>query len=118
MTAFGEEIKQEIIKEGCFQPNCKQRTWAIEKQTEFGDGNCETGENCLSTFRFFFPQTDVLIRTEIKLYTFLNFFAEVGGYLGLLLGESLISYVDMVWDGIGSLVNYVKHGPLNKILFT
>jgi hypothetical protein len=36
-----------------------------------------------------------LIRKEIKLYTFTNFFAEVGGYLGLLLGESMLSYLHM-----------------------
>ena len=29
----------------------------------------------------------------MKLYTIINFFAEVGGYLGLLLGESLFSYL-------------------------
>ena len=29
----------------------------------------------------------------MRLYTAINFFAEVGGYLGLLLGESLISYL-------------------------
>ena len=37
--------------------------------------------------------TKVLIRKEVRLYTLLNFFAEVGGYLGLLLGESLLSYI-------------------------
>ena len=34
----------------------------------------------------------VLVRKEVKLYTLINFFAEVGGYLGLLFGESLLSY--------------------------
>ena len=37
--------------------------------------------------------TKVLFRKEVRLYTLLNFFAEVGGYLGLLLGESLLSYI-------------------------
>ena len=35
----------------------------------------------------------VLVRTEIKLYTLASFFADFGGYLGLLLGESLVSYL-------------------------
>ena len=35
--------------------------------------------------------TKVLIRKEVKLYTLLNFFAEVGGYLGLLLGKAMKS---------------------------
>ena len=37
--------------------------------------------------------TKFLFRKEVRLYTLLNFFAEVGGYLGLLLGESLLSYI-------------------------
>ena len=37
--------------------------------------------------------TKVLIRKEVRLYTLLNFFGEVGGYLGLLLGESLLFYI-------------------------
>ena len=39
------------------------------------------------------PNMKVLVREEVKLYTLINFFAEVGGYLGLLLGESLFSYL-------------------------
>ena len=39
------------------------------------------------------PHGKVLVREEVKLYTLMNFFAEVGGYLGLLLGESLLSYL-------------------------
>ena len=35
----------------------------------------------------------VLLRQEVRLYTIINFFGEVGGYLGLLLGESLLSYI-------------------------
>ena len=37
--------------------------------------------------------TKTLVRKEVRLYTAINFFAEVGGYLGLLLGECLISYL-------------------------
>ena len=45
-------------------------------------------------FWLYMPEnTKVLSRKEVRLYTLLNFFAEVGGYLGLLLGESLLSYI-------------------------
>ena len=44
--------------------------------------------------KYVFPHyTKVLVREEIKLYTFSSFWADVGGYLGLLLGESMVSYV-------------------------
>lgn len=37
--------------------------------------------------------TKLLVRREVRLYTPTNFFAEIGGYLGLLLGENLLSYL-------------------------
>ena len=65
---------------------CQQRSWDIRfKETE---QDTETG------FRYYMPEnTKVLFRKEVRLYSLLNFFAEVGGYLGLLLGESLLSYI-------------------------
>ena len=51
-------------------------------------------ENIKTGFQFEMPPNGkVVVREEVKLYTPINFFAEVGGYLGLLLGESLISYL-------------------------
>ena len=105
MTAFEPKMKQELIDEGCFQPNCAFRSWSIERSTEFGMGDCE--KDCQSVFRFFFPQTDVVIRNEMQLYTVVNFFAEVGGYLGLLLGESLFSYFDVAWDATAQLIQII-----------
>ena len=80
------EETNELIKEGCFAPNCLQRSWDLKKE-KFNDYQ-DTG------FEFFMPpKPTVLVRREVKLYTAINFFAEVGGYLGLLLGESLIAYI-------------------------
>ena len=87
MNILGTEGTKDLIKDGCFVPNCLQRSWdmRIEKL------------NGASGFDIFMPQkTKVLLRKEKKLYTMINFFAEVGGYLGLLLGESLISYIIMM----------------------
>ena len=50
----------------------------------------------------------VLVRREVKLYTLINFFAEVGGYLGLLLGESLISYILVISNRIHAIVKKLK----------
>ena len=83
-----EETK-DLIKEGCLIPNCQQRSWDMKKD-KFNDVGS-------TSFEFFIPQkAKVLQRREVKLYTPINFFAEVGGYLGLLLGESLISYIIMI----------------------
>ena len=66
-------------------PKCEQRSWSIRSQEK---------EKGSAGFWLLMPEnTKVLIRKEVRLYTLLNFFGEVGGYLGLLLGESLISYI-------------------------
>ena len=91
MNILNPEESDELINEGCFVPNCVQRSWSIRNQR-----NIERKENDKLTTGFQFemaPNTKVLVREETKLYTLINFFAEVGGYLGLLLGESLISYL-------------------------
>ena len=56
----------------------------------------------------------VLLRKEVKLYTLINFFAEVGGYLGLLLGESLISYIISISKWVHVIGKEVK-GKCRKV---
>ena len=86
MNILKTEANKELINEGCFIPNCMQRSWEIRK--DWKDHSFITG------FTYDLPQhMKVLVREEVELYTLLNFFAEVGGYLGLLLGESLVSYI-------------------------
>ena len=87
MNILRTEETKDLIKEGCFIPNCLQRSWDMKIAKLPG----------FSGFEFFMPQkAKVLLRKEKKLYTMINLFAEVGGYLGLLLGESLISYIIMI----------------------
>ena len=81
----------------CLMPNCQQRTWAIESTTTF-DPTLYSKKNqstkSYSVRMYQFPHyTKLLVRNEIKLYTLASFFSDVGGFLGLLLGESLVSYV-------------------------
>ena len=80
------EGTKELSKEGCFMPKCKQRSWDIRFKYPM--------DNEHAGFWYTMPEhTKVIFRKEVRLYTVLNFFAEVGGYLGLLLGESLFSYI-------------------------
>ena len=91
MNILKSEHSKELINEGCFMPSCMQRSWEVKKDNNIKrikNGNPVTG------FKYeIFQPAKVLVRKEVKLYTIINFFAEVGGYLGLLLGESLLSYV-------------------------
>ena len=97
MKILKPEEYKELVKEGCFTPNCCKRTWNVKFKDEFSDGIFGTGVEISQN-------TEILVRKEVNLYTPINFFAEVGGYLGLLLGESLISYIIVIskWvHGIG-----------------
>ena len=68
-----------------------QRNWKIKKQGNFEQ---KTNGNLLAGFQYELPQcTNVLMRKEAKFDIVIHYIAEVGGYLGLLLGESIISYL-------------------------
>lgn len=83
---------KELMEEGCPIPNCHQRAWTIHSTEKFDIE--KRGNESSSEIHLKFPHyTKVLVRNEIKLYTFSSFFADVGGFLGLFLGESLVSYV-------------------------
>ena len=62
--------------------------------------NLSIGETYVGFYYGMPHHTKLLIRKEVRLYTTINFFAEVGGYLGLLLGQSLLSYLVMGSEGI------------------
>ena len=105
MSILDQEIKKEIENEGCFVPNCEQRTWEIESK-ELWESETNSTEISFQIFH----KTKLLVRREVRLYTFLNFFAEVGGYLGLLLGESLVSYLLTGWNWLKIISRKCKHG--------
>ena len=91
MNILKPEENNELINEGCFIPDCVQISWKIKK--EIIKSHQKNGE-LVTGFQYeWFEHSKVLVREEVQLYTLINFFAEVGGYLGLLLGESLLSYI-------------------------
>ena len=44
------------------------------------------------------PSNETEVIEELRLYTITNFVADFGGYLGLLLGASVVSFVDLLVD--------------------
>ena len=101
MNILRTKETKKLINEGCFIPNCQLRSWEMKKE-KFNIAT-ETG------FEFLIPRKPkVLVRREVELYTFINFFAEVGGYLGLLLGESLISYITILSKWVHLIGKKVK----------
>ena len=86
----GDSIGNELMEEGCPIPNCQQRAWTVDFTEKFDNVKNESSSEIELTFPHY---TTVLVRNEIKLYTFSSWIADIGGFMGLLLGESLVSYV-------------------------
>ena len=77
----------ELKKMGCIISNCQKKSWTIETSKKL-----KNPYNSTFPLFIFSQKTKVLLRNEIELYTISSFFAEIGGYLGLFLGESMVSY--------------------------
>ena len=56
--------------------------------------------------RLFF-QSKVMIGREEYLYNFLSFFAEVGGYVGLILGFSLLNLTQLVITALEKMISKI-----------
>ena len=106
MSIGNPEVIGELKKLGCIIPNCEERTWHIrsgQKENISYSMPDVSGQNLLLTIDF--PHSSkVLVRNEINLYTVSSFFADIGGYLGLLLGESLISYFLLIIQWLKKIV--------------
>ena len=57
------------------------------------------------SLEFILSSTDIVSRSEEKIYPFASFVAEFGGALGLFLGFSFI----MVWDGVKSFIQTLRN---------
>ena len=85
-------LKQKLTMKGCFRPNCKQTSWVSTQETLAWDNN--HGE---SSVKITIPATaKVIQRKEIRLADYGTFIADMGSYLGLYLGASILSLTDMV----------------------
>jgi hypothetical protein len=87
-------MDSKYIKADTVLPYSSALAWTIDSTEKFDIEKAGNESSSEIQLVLEFPHyTKVLVRNEIKLYTFSSFFADVGGFLGLLLGESLVSYV-------------------------
>ncbi len=84
--------KKEIISFGCHLPNCKKIEWEVLRTENYGAFGSKV-DNAVLMMQF--SKADCMKTTMYHLvYGFSNFVADFGGYLGLLLGASLLSIYD------------------------
>ncbi len=82
---------KDIKDYGCLKANCKSVFWTIVKPTAYALG---TNNSSVISFSFDSQMPVVVVRHSLS-YMFPNFVADFGGYLGLLLGASVLSVYDM-----------------------
>ena len=109
MSIGNPEVIEKLKKKGCIIPNCEERTWHIESFQKENLTNFNISEENLMLTISFSHSSKVLVRNEINLYTVSSFFADIGGYLGLLLGESLISYFLLIIQWLKKIVSSRKN---------
>ena len=91
MMSQSPEIKDLITKKGCFKPNCRQTTWTKNQFIERWKRENET-----FLLMIIPPGAKVLQRREVLLADVSTFVADIGSYLGLFLGASILTLTDLV----------------------
>ena len=56
---------------------------------------------------FFYHQYEVPVRKHVYAYDRSNLISDIGGYLGLLLGYSILTFYDMLVFVIGEMVKII-----------
>ena len=90
-----------------FSSSCRQKEYSVEKLADYQlEDDWIGGEKTVLTFLMF--GTTYYERKQFLIYGIANFVADFGGYLGLLLGYSLLAFYDEGKDLIRKLYNWAK----------
>ncbi len=85
---------------GCTLPNCQVQRWTEITNDEVDFKAIPFFQANTTYFQYQIQRTDdsTVVTKHMLAYTFTNFVADFGGYLGLLLGASLLSIYDYITD--------------------
>ena len=93
----GLEMKQEVAVFGCLLHNCAEYYWSLVAEHFVDYKELEIYQPKTSMLQFEFQKSGSSFTTrEVVSYTLTNFVADIGGYLGLLLGASILSIYDYI----------------------
>ena len=112
---------------GCYKENCQQSTWKAKEEVELATHTYNVTivtvrpisvSNIRKDLVFYFylfttPQSsfnfqDTIVKEEILQYDLLDFVAEFGGILGLLMGASILSAYDFFRESLQAVIGFVK----------
>ena len=102
-------MKEEVRNFGCLRQNCDTFYWtsATEHDVDYKRSPGYIPKTSLLQYEFQRSSVSYVTRETLS-YTPSNFIADVGGFLGLLLGASILSIYDAILLGFKKLLNQ-KH---------
>ena len=86
---------------------CRRKEYGLEKLSEHEVPSAGFGGKTILTFLML--GTNYYERKQFLIYDLTNFIADFGGYLGLLLGCSLLTFYDLGKAWISRLCQWMKH---------
>ena len=91
----------DLTRYGCMLKNCDHFAWKSNLIYEFEDPEAMgINSNIQTLLQFTFMATEMEVTKEYYLYEMSNFIADVGGFLGLLLGASIASMIEILTEAI------------------
>ena len=100
------EVQEEIGDFGCLRRNCQSYKWSIGTIHEYPLIQTNFYQPNLTVLQYFFQKNrPIKVLRQSLSYGFSNFVADFGGYLGLLLGASMVSIYDTVISFFKKLLN-------------
>ena len=88
-----------VEKEAKCTPGCRRVEYSAKLQ---GSGKTKFTEEV--ELSFYFAKDKFLVKEQFFIYDTANLLADLGGYLGLLLGYSMLGFFDPLMD----LIEYVR----------
>ena len=85
------------------RPGCKRYAYSTKVYKQWVD-NSQPGTLEL---KFFYHQYEVPVRKHVYAYDRSNLISDIGGYLGLLLGYSILAFYDMLVVVVGKIEKFV-----------
>ena len=83
-------------------PGCKRNAYSTEVYKQWED-KTEPG---MLELQFFYQQYEVPVRKHVYAYDEANLISDIGGYLGLLLGYSVLAFYDTSVFFIGKIMKF------------
>ena len=91
-------------------PSCKR----IEYSVKLAYSDKDSTKPDEFTLHIYFPRDKFLVKKQFYIYSGSNLIADFGGYLGLLLGYSVLGFYDSLMDIIKYLLKICKAKRLSK----